>query len=37
MTELTDAQRQLRDDFVDRRGYWNPFWDGLLRLDPDFF
>jgi alkylhydroperoxidase/carboxymuconolactone decarboxylase family protein YurZ len=37
MTELTDAQRQLRDDFVDRRGYWNPFWDGLLRLDADFF
>jgi alkylhydroperoxidase/carboxymuconolactone decarboxylase family protein YurZ len=37
MTELTDGQRQLRDDFVDRRGYWNPFWDGLLRLDPEFF
>jgi alkylhydroperoxidase/carboxymuconolactone decarboxylase family protein YurZ len=37
MTELTDAQRRLRDDFVDRRGYWNQFWDGLLRLDSDFF
>jgi alkylhydroperoxidase/carboxymuconolactone decarboxylase family protein YurZ len=37
MSDLTDAQRALREDFVERRGYWNEFWDGLLRLDPDFF
>lgn len=37
MTELSPAQRRLREDSVDRRGYWNEFWDGLLQLDPDFF
>lgn len=37
MGELTDRQRELREDFVDKRGYWNEFWDGLLTLDPDFF
>jgi alkylhydroperoxidase/carboxymuconolactone decarboxylase family protein YurZ len=35
--EMSDRQRRLREDFVDRRGYWNEFWDGLLVLDPDFF
>lgn len=34
---LADRQRQLRERFVDERGYWNPFWDQLLELDPDFF
>ena len=37
MSQMTDRQRTLRDDFIDRRGYWNEFWDGLLTLDPDFF
>ena len=32
-----ERQIALREDFVERRGYWNEFWDGLLRLDPDFF
>ncbi len=36
-TELTERQGQLKQDFIDARGYWNPFWDGLLTLDPDFF
>jgi Carboxymuconolactone decarboxylase family len=27
----------LRDRFIQERGYWNPFWDGLLQLDPTFF
>jgi alkylhydroperoxidase/carboxymuconolactone decarboxylase family protein YurZ len=37
MTE--DAQRtdQLREAFIKERGYWAPFWDGLLKMDPDFF
>lgn len=35
--ELTPEQKQLRDDFIEARGYWNEFWDGLLTLDPDFF
>ena len=30
-------QERMKQDFVDRRGYWNEFWDGLLALDPDFF
>jgi alkylhydroperoxidase/carboxymuconolactone decarboxylase family protein YurZ len=37
LPEFNDRQRQLRQDFVEARGYWNPFWDGLLTLDPDFF
>lgn len=37
MTELSERQQELKDDFVEARGYWNPFWDGLLSLDPDFF
>lgn len=35
--ELSDRQHALREEFIDSRGYWNPFWDGLLTLDPDFF
>ena len=34
---MDDRQRRIREEFVDRRGYWNEFWDGLLSLDPDFF
>jgi alkylhydroperoxidase/carboxymuconolactone decarboxylase family protein YurZ len=35
--ELTERQKALRDDFIEKRGYWNAFWDGLLTLDADFF
>ena len=35
--ELDERRRRLKADFVARRGYWHPFWDGLLDLDPDFF
>lgn len=35
--ELNEQQRKLRESFVNERGYWNPFWEGLLSLDPDFF
>jgi alkylhydroperoxidase/carboxymuconolactone decarboxylase family protein YurZ len=34
---LTERQQRLKADFERNRGYWNPFWDGLLELDPDFF
>jgi alkylhydroperoxidase/carboxymuconolactone decarboxylase family protein YurZ len=27
----------LKEEFVAKRGYWNPFWDQLLEEDPDFF
>ena len=32
-----DRRTALKDDFIEARGYWNPFWDDLLRLNPDFF
>jgi alkylhydroperoxidase/carboxymuconolactone decarboxylase family protein YurZ len=34
---LTSRQEQIKSDFIVARGYWNEFWDGLLRLDPEFF
>jgi alkylhydroperoxidase/carboxymuconolactone decarboxylase family protein YurZ len=35
--EPTERKKKLRDEFIDARGYWNPFWDSLLELDEDFF
>jgi alkylhydroperoxidase/carboxymuconolactone decarboxylase family protein YurZ len=35
--ELSEHQLQLKAAFERERGYWNPFWDGLLRFDPAFF
>jgi alkylhydroperoxidase/carboxymuconolactone decarboxylase family protein YurZ len=35
--ELTSEQKELRDEFIAARGFWNAFWDGLLTLDPEFF
>jgi alkylhydroperoxidase/carboxymuconolactone decarboxylase family protein YurZ len=33
-----DARRtELKTTFQTKRGYWNPFWEGLLELSPDFF
>jgi alkylhydroperoxidase/carboxymuconolactone decarboxylase family protein YurZ len=34
---IDDRRRRIRDEFIDTRGYWNGFWDGLLDLDPEFF
>ena len=34
---LSERQQALKADFEAKRGYWHPFWDGLLQLDPDFF
>jgi alkylhydroperoxidase/carboxymuconolactone decarboxylase family protein YurZ len=34
---MDDRRRAMRDEFIDARGYWNEFWDGLLELNPDFF
>ncbi len=36
-SELTDRKKKLRDEFIEARGYWNPFWDSVLDLDEDFF
>lgn len=35
---MTDEERRaIREEFVETRGYWNPFWEGLLQLDAEFF
>jgi alkylhydroperoxidase/carboxymuconolactone decarboxylase family protein YurZ len=36
-TALTDNQKELREEFVESRGYWNEFWESLLTMDEDFF
>ena len=36
--ETLDArQTALKDDFMENRGYWAPFLEGLLQLSPEFF
>jgi alkylhydroperoxidase/carboxymuconolactone decarboxylase family protein YurZ len=30
-------EERLKEAFVAARGYWSPLWDGVLRLDPDYF
>lgn len=35
--ELDDRKKELRETFITERGYWAPFWEGLLDMDPDFF
>ncbi len=37
MGTLTDHQKQLKEEFIENRGYWYPFWQQILELDPDFF
>ena len=34
---LTEREEEIKADFAARRGYWNDFWDGILRLDAEFF
>jgi alkylhydroperoxidase/carboxymuconolactone decarboxylase family protein YurZ len=34
---LSERQATIKADFEAKRGYWNPFWDGFLELDEDFF
>jgi alkylhydroperoxidase/carboxymuconolactone decarboxylase family protein YurZ len=36
-TTQTERKKQLRDEFIEARGYWNEFWDALLELDEGFF
>jgi alkylhydroperoxidase/carboxymuconolactone decarboxylase family protein YurZ len=36
-TSLSARKKQLRDEFIDARGYWNEIWDGLLEADEEFF
>jgi alkylhydroperoxidase/carboxymuconolactone decarboxylase family protein YurZ len=34
---LSARQEEIKADFTAKRGYWNEFWDGVLRLDEEFF
>lgn len=34
---LDDYRRRLKDEFVERRGYWADIWDETLELDPELF
>lgn len=36
MSDLTPEQRVLKEAYVRARGYWRPWTEGLLRLDPLF-
>jgi alkylhydroperoxidase/carboxymuconolactone decarboxylase family protein YurZ len=33
----TEAQERVKAEFSKSRGYWSPFWDDLLDLDPELF
>ena len=37
MTGASDRKAQIKQDFIDARGYWSRGWDPLLDLAPDFF
>jgi alkylhydroperoxidase/carboxymuconolactone decarboxylase family protein YurZ len=34
---LTERQEEIKAEFTAKRGYWNEFWEGFLRLDAEFF
>ena len=34
---LTSFQEELKEEFTKTRGYWHPFWDEMLELDPEIF
>ena len=34
---LNAMQLDLKERFTKTRGYWNPFWEQALRLDPELF
>jgi alkylhydroperoxidase/carboxymuconolactone decarboxylase family protein YurZ len=35
--ELNEKQQQLKQRFIDKRGYWGSSWDPVIRLSPAFF
>ncbi len=35
--DLDPRQQASKADFERDRGYWTPFWEDILRLDPEFF
>lgn len=37
MDEHAAVRAQMKAEFIEKRGYWAPFWDDMLELDPHFF
>ncbi len=35
--KLDPRRQQLKDNFIQARGYWAPLWDQILELSPDYF
>ncbi len=35
--ELNDKQKDLKEQFINERGYWEECWDGILALDEELF
>ena len=36
LEQLPPRQRAVREGFLAARGFWNPSWDGMLALAPEF-
>ena len=34
---LNAYQEEVKAEFTKTRGYWHPFWDEMLELDPELF
>jgi alkylhydroperoxidase/carboxymuconolactone decarboxylase family protein YurZ len=37
VTSDEERRRQLKEEFIKRRGFWVPVWDQMLDADPDYF
>ncbi len=37
MPEYSERQLELKEKFIENRGYWHEHWDNLLTLDADYF
>jgi alkylhydroperoxidase/carboxymuconolactone decarboxylase family protein YurZ len=37
MPTYDSRQLELKERFIEARGYWHEHWDNLLSLDPDYF
>ena len=35
--DLSERQEQMKRTFIENRGYWADYYNGLLELDPEFF
>src|SRR3546814_1224127 len=35
--KLDPIREDLKQQFIRKRGYWTPIWDGLLEYSPGFF